>query len=229
MDNSTTEEATAQVFTKISITTPVLYFAILLVLLVSFSVYHKRSQIRSMQKLTSTPLFFPSHNRDWEQVAITSTSTPDSTPALLFNDLVELNAHEKMLKSALVLRASEAMRRLLKLKECEQGVTMLYTRGLIGDESFQHFKLQLKLQDAEMRDVVMAAEGLQQSWGQSQLIIANAQEVTMNQALRRRVNAIDKRIETVKRIKINGVEPILEQIQKEMDTLKNKSIKPVAA
>lgn len=233
MDNSTAEEAAgaaaAQTFTKISVATPVVYFGILLALLVSFSVYHKRSKIQSMQKLTSTPLFFPSHNRDWEQAEVMGTSTPDSTPALMYNDLVELGAHDKMLKSALVMRASEAMRRLMKLKECEQGVNTLYTRGLIGDESFQHFKLQLKLQDAEMRDVVLTAERLHPTWGQSQLVIANAQEVTMNQALRRRVNAIDSRVDTVRRIAVKGVEPVLAQIQAEMDVLKAKTNGPASA
>lgn len=209
---------------QISLTTPILYFSILVALLFSFSLIHRRAKISSMEQLTATPLFFPSHNREWEQEAILSP-TPDSTPAVIFQDVVQLTDDVAVRKAALLMRASESLRRLFKLKECEQGITNLYTRGLIGDESYQHFKLQLKLQDAEMKEIVMAAEQLAPKWGSSQLVIANAQETVMNLALRRRLDAFKTREGIFQDLHIKGVEAVLEPLQKRMETLKNESLK----
>lgn len=140
----------------------------------------------------------------------------------MFTDLQELEAHEKMLKVALVSRAAEALRRIVKLKETEQSVMMLYTRGLIGDDTFKRYQLQVKLQDAEMQDIAMNAEQMKQGW--SKAIFASAQEVMMNQALRRRVGCIAERMELSDRLMIDGVEDIVKGIQTDVQRLKQPEL-----
>lgn len=231
--SSTTASATATAGTdggefvppitvSISMKTPLLYLGVLIVTLVVFSIYHRHSKIRSLQKLTSSSLFKPAYEVDESQITeyslIAPTPTTDSTPALLYNDLKMLDGHDKLLKCSLVERAAESMRRIIKLKETEPSVMLLYTRGLIGDESFKRFKLQAKLQDAEMMEVAKEAEGYKQGW--SRIIFANAQEVMMNQALRRRVGAINTRKEIAENIEIKGVEAVVKDIQQRVINLK---------
>lgn len=207
---------------SISMKTPLLYLGVLIFTLVVFSIYHRRSKIRSLQKLTSSSLFKPAYEVDESQLTedsmIAPTPTTDSTPALLYNDLKLLQSHDKMLKCSLVERAAESMRRIIKLKETEASVLLLYTRGLIGDESFKRFKLQAKLQDAEMMEVAKEAESYKQGW--SRIIFANAQEVMMNQALRRRVAAVNTRKDVVENLEVKGVEAVVKDIQQRIVTLK---------
>lgn len=207
---------------SISMKTPLLYLGVLIFTLVVFSIYHRRSKIRSLQKLTSSSLFKPAYEVDELQLTedsmIAPTPTTDSTPALLYNDLKLLQSHDKMLKCSLVERAAESMRRIIKLKETEASVLLLYTRGLIGDESFKRFKLQAKLQDAEMMEVAKEAESYKQGW--SRIIFANAQEVMMNQALRRRVAAVNTRKDVVENLEVKGVEAVVKDIQQRIVALK---------
>ncbi|GAV28791.1 hypothetical protein PMKS-002267 [Pichia membranifaciens] len=181
-----------------------------------------KTPLLSLQKLTSSSLFKSAYEVDESQITeyslIAPTPTTDSTPALLYNDLKMLDGHEKLLKCSLVERAAESMRRIIKLKETEASVMLLYTRGLIGDESFKRFKLQAKLQDAEMMEVAKEAEGYKQGW--SRIIFANAQEVMMNQALRRRVGAISTRKEVTENIEVKGVETVVKDIQQRIIKLK---------
>lgn len=203
---------------SISITTPLIYLGVLIFTLVSFSIYHRRSKIKSLQTLTSSSLFTPAYEAEITVADELSTPTPDSTPALMYNDLKNSKAHEKLLKCALVERAAESMRRIIKIKESEPSVMLLYTRGLIGDDSFKRFNIQAKIQDAEMIEIAKEAESFKQGW--SRVIFANAQEVMMNQALRRRVGAVSTRKETVEKLEIKGVESVISDIQQRVIELK---------
>jgi translocation protein SEC66 len=206
---------------SISIKTPLLYLGILIITLVLFSIYHRRSKINKLQKLTSSSLFNPAYEINESNIIETIetfTPTPDSTQAIIYHDLKELNAHEKMLKTSLVIRAAESMRRIIKLKETEASIMILYTRGLIGDDSYKRFKMQSKLQDAEMMEIAKEAESIKQGW--SRTIYMNAQEVMMNQALRRRVNAINDRIIKSSNLEVKNVEYLIDDIQKRVGALK---------
>lgn len=212
---------------SISMKTPLLYLGILIITLVVFSIYHRRTKIKSLQKLTSSALFHPQYELTTTTVEEESkiesiTPTTDSTPAILYNDLKQLGAHEKMLKCALIERAAESLRRIIKLKETEPSIMLLYTRGLIGDESFKRFKMQSKLQDAEMMEIAKEAESFKQGW--SRLIFANAQDVMMNQALRRRVNAVDDRKDVSTKLQFDGVENVLKDVQQRFVDLNKKPI-----
>ncbi|KAG0681032.1 translocation protein S66 [Pichia californica] len=216
-------ENIAQPVISISMKTPLLYLGILIITLVLFSIYHRKNKIKSLQKLTSSSLFTSSYDKIDESLInensfIAPTPTLDSTPALLYNDLKTLKVHEKLLKVALVERAAESLRRIIKQKETEPSIMLLYTRGLIGDESFKRFKLQAKLQDAEMLEIAKEAESFKPGW--SRLVFANAQEVMMNQALRRRVNAVSTRKELTEKLDIKGVESVIKDIQKRIVELR---------
>lgn len=210
-------EETAETIVKISIRTPIIYLTILVATLVIFSVFHRRSKVNSLRLLTTESLFEPAY----PATPNVPLPTPDSTPAVLYTDLASLEAHEKLLKTALVDRAAESLRRIVKLKETEQSVLMLYTRGLIGDDSFKRYQLQVKLQDAEMQEIAMAAESFKQGW--SKTIFASAQEVMMNLALRRRVAGATDRVSQANSFLVEGVEDIVKGIQ---DTVqKYKTVK----
>lgn len=219
--NATTEE-TAQTFVSVSITTPLLYLGILIATLVVFSIYHRRSKIQSLQRLTSSSLFDSAYEITSDDVLRLATETPttDSTPAIMYADLKGLDVHEKMLKCALIARAAESMRRIIKLKEVEPSILMLYTRGLIGDDSYKRYQMQSKLQDAEMMEVSKETEKMKAGWGR--IIFANAQEVMMNQALRRRIAAVDQRKDIVEKLTYKGVETVIDGLQARINVLKQQ-------
>lgn len=200
-------EEAADAIVRISIRTPIVYLTILVATLIIFSVFHRRSKINSLRSLTTESLFEPAY----PATPNAPLPTPDSTPAVMYTDLTALAAHEKLLKTALVDRAAESLRRIVKLKETEQSVLMLYTRGLIGDDSFKRYQLQVKLQDAEMQEIAVAAESFKPGWSKS--IFASAQEVMMNLALRRRVNCVSERAQLADTVLVTGVEEVVKGIQ----------------
>lgn len=203
---------------SISIKTPLIYLGVLIFTLIIFSIYYRRNKIKSLEKLTSESLFDPAFKIDENISNISNIPTIDSISAIIFNDLTELKVHEKLLITSLIQRTAESIRRIVKLKEIEPSIMMLYSRGLIGDDSFKRFQLQSKLQDAEMKEIAQQAENYKQ--GLSRLIFPNAQEVMMNQAFRRRISAVDSRYQSMHDLEISGVENIIDDIQKRVVELK---------
>lgn len=224
--NATGNETTTENITKsISLATPLLYLGVLIFTLITFSIYHRRTKVHQLQKLTSSSLFNPEYEIKAEDVLSANIDTPtiDSIPALIYSDLKELNAHEKMLKTSLVQRAAESMRRIIKLKETEPSIMILYTKGLIGDDSFKRYQMQVKLQDAEMMEIAKEAENYKQGW--SRTIFPIAQEVMMNQALRRRINSINERKKIMENLTYKGVENVMDDIKARIDSIKINIVK----
>ncbi|ODV82754.1 hypothetical protein CANARDRAFT_10281 [[Candida] arabinofermentans NRRL YB-2248] len=158
----------------ISIYTPIIYVAILLTTLIVFSISHRKKKFKKLTTLA--PIF------------------SESYPKEIYLELkyqTDPKVNEKVLKAALIRRGAESLRRMIKLKETEPFVNALYQKGSIGDEVFERYKIQAKLQELEMQELAMEAEGIKKGWAQTFFPVC--QEVTINEALRRRLNATEER------------------------------------
>lgn len=170
---------------KVSIYTPLIYVGVLLSAFAVFSVLYRRNKISKLAQVE--PLFGENHLLTLYGFLKDQYTNPDASK--------DQKPHEKVMKAALLRRAVEAIRRSLKLKENEPVFTKLYQDGLIGDEVFQNFALQAKFQELELKEIVAEVEGFKQGW--SATFFPVAQEICFNEALRRRLNAMDERSKTL--------------------------------
>ncbi|CDK28136.1 unnamed protein product [Kuraishia capsulata CBS 1993] len=163
------EEAAA----KISVYTPIIYVVVMITALVVFSVVYRRRNVKHLQEMK--PFF------------------PENIPREIYFQLKyqEPKPNDKVLKAALIRRGSEAIRRMMKLRENQQHVKLLYERGSIGDELFLRHQFASKIQELELQELGLEAESYKQGWAPT--FFAVCQEVTFNEALRRRVKAVDER------------------------------------
>ena len=166
---------------KISVFTPIIYVSILLGVFVVFLVVYRKKRLRKLQAFE--PLFGPNRPAelyDFMKMQAINPGVPK-----------EQKPHEKVLKAALLRRGVEAVRRLMKLKEFEPTFTRLYQEGLIGDDIHQQYGIQVKFQELELQDIVKDVEGFKKGWAQT--FFPTAQEICFNEALRRRLYAMDDR------------------------------------
>lgn len=171
-ESSSSEE---KVFIKVPVYVPLAYFSLLMLIFLVFTgVYRKRKVTQKISHITS--LF------------------DENYPKELYLELKELDepkANNKVLKAALIRRGSEVFKKMLKLKEIEPYITVLYQKGSIGDGCYDSYKTEKKLNELELNELAVEAEGLKKGW--AQLFFGICQEVTMNEALRRRLDAIEER------------------------------------
>ena len=176
MDEETTQEQI-----KISVVTPLIYVGVLLGAFVMFSIFYRRNKIQKLAEIE--PIFKENH--------------PASLYAFLKLQYVDPEVpkdqkpHEKVMKAALLRRGVEAIRRSLKLKENEPIFNRLYQERLIGDDVFRQFEFQAKFQEIEIKQIVQECESYKKGW--AQLFFPVAQEICFNEALRRRLNAMTER------------------------------------
>ncbi|GME97544.1 unnamed protein product [Ambrosiozyma monospora] len=109
---------------------------------------------------------------------------------------------------------------MIKLKESTQFVNALYVKGSIGDDAHDRFKIENKLQQLELEECAVEAESIKKGW--AKFFFPVCQEVTMNEALRRRINSIEDRKEVLSQEWINEVEKIEKKVEKQQ---KKKSAK----
>lgn len=186
------EEAEAPKPVKISVFTPLIYVAIILTTFVIFSKVYRQ---RSLKRLSRTKPFFP-----------------ENAQKQIYLELKENDpkANDKVLKAALFRWASESIRRTLKLKECEPFMTKMYQAGSIGDDLWTRFTLAQKLEELEIQEIIQEVELIKANW--SAKFFPLLQEITFNEAIKRRVLAIDLLKET--QLEQWGVD--LEAVQKKL-------------
>lgn len=177
-NNSTFFEAEEHVETKIvSVYTPMIYSAVLIISLIIFGSQYRKRQIKKLTELPS--IFDESDARD------------------LYFDIKQMSeeqpVHEKVVKAALLNRGAEAIRRSFKLKELEPQINILYKNGSIGEEYWQRYQNEVKLVEIEFKQALQDAETFQSGW--AQMFVALCKEICFNQALYRRYNSIPKRKE----------------------------------
>ncbi|KAG7827602.1 hypothetical protein KL920_004365 [Ogataea angusta] len=169
---SMSEETGSPASSSISIYIPIVYVVVLLTTLVLFSVAHRRKKLSKL--VSMKPIFKDNYQREMY---------------LQLKNQTEPKVNDKVLKAALIRRGAEAIRRMIKLKEIQQYVNVLYQRGSIGDDVYESFKLQSKLQELELNELAMEAESFKKGWAQTFFPVC--QEVTINEALRRRLNSLE--------------------------------------
>lgn len=175
------EEPNQQEQLNISVFTPILYLVVLVSCFIAFSVIYRRRKVSQLSQ--QEPIFEENYSLNLYQY-LKSQYTNDQIPK-------EEKPHEKVMKAALLRRGVEAIRRSIKLKENEQAFNKLYQEGLIGDEIFQQYAIQVKFQELDIKEIVLECESYKKNW--SQLFFKVAQEICFNEALRRRLNAMDER------------------------------------
>ncbi|KAK6463500.1 Pre protein translocase subunit Sec66-domain-containing protein [Scheffersomyces coipomensis] len=185
-DNSTnstftsTEELPPPV--KISVLTPLIYTFILLSIFITFSILYRRNRVKQLSKIE--PIFGENHpKRIYEFLKQQVIDQPDNKP------------HEKVLKAALLRRSVEAVRRTMKLKENQPIFNKLYQDGLIGDDVYKQFEIEMKLQELEFREILTECETFKKGWVQT--FIPLSHEICFNEALRRRLYSMDDRSESL--------------------------------
>ncbi|ESX02863.1 hypothetical protein KL918_002362 [Ogataea parapolymorpha] len=166
------EESGTPAPSSISIYIPIVYVVVLLTTLVLFSVAHRRKKLSKL--VSMKPIFKDNYQREMY---------------LQLKNQTEPKVNDKVLKAALIRRGAEAIRRMIKLKEIQQYVNVLYQRGSIGDDVYESFKLQSKLQELELNELAMEAESFKKGWAQTFFPVC--QEVTINEALRRRLSSLE--------------------------------------
>lgn len=177
------EEEKVQQQINISVFTPIIYLGLVLTCFIVFSVIYRRRKVNQLAKVV--PIFGENYNSEIYSFLKEKYTDP--------NVAKEEKPHEKVMKAALLRKGVEAIRRSLRLKEAEPVYKHLYENGLIGDDIFQQFNIQVKFQELEIKEIVQDCEGYKKNW--SQLFFKVAQEICFNEALRRRLNAMDNRTE----------------------------------
>lgn len=176
MDEQETQEQI-----KISIFTPLIYVGVMLTCFIAFSVIYRRKKLNKLTKVE--PIFPDNHPLNLYLFLKQQYDNPNAT--------AETKPHSKVMKAALLRRGVEAIRRSLKLKENEPIFNKLYQEGLIGDDIFQNFQIQAKFQEIELKEIVQECETYKKGWVQQFFPVA--QEICFNEALRRRLSAMDER------------------------------------
>lgn len=179
------EQEKVEQILRVSVYTPLIYVAVMITAFATFSVLYRR---RRLQKLIGVaPLF--SHNHSLDLYVMLKEK--------YYNKLLPKDDRppEKAVKAALLRRAVEAIRRTLKLKENEGVFNKMYQDGLIGDDLFQQFVLQNKIEQLELKEIVEECQQFSKEW--PALFFPVAQEICYNEALRRRLNSLDDRSESL--------------------------------
>lgn len=168
---------------KISVFTPLIYVGVVLSIFITFSIIYRKKRLQSLTKVE--PLFKENYTAVLYQ-QLKDQYTNKDLPK-------DQRPHEKVMKAALLRRAVEAIRRSMKLKENEPVFNKLYQNGLIGDDIFKQYQIQIKFQELELKDIVAECETYKKGWVQT--FFPLAQEICFNEALRRRLKALDDRAE----------------------------------
>ncbi|CAH6718560.1 translocation protein Sec66p [[Candida] jaroonii] len=166
---------------NISVFTPIIYLIILLSCFIAFSIIYRRRTVRNLQKID--PIFEENYPLIMYSILKDQYNDPNLSK--------EQKPHEKVMKAALLRRGVEAIRRSLKLKESESVYKSLYENGLIGDDIFKQYNIQVKFQELEIQEIARDCELYKKGWTANFFKVA--QEVCFNEALRRRILIIEDR------------------------------------
>ncbi|KAI3406660.2 sec66 [Candida oxycetoniae] len=173
---------------KMSVFTPLIYVGVVLTAFMIFSIWYRKKRVDKFKEVK--PIFKENSNALIYQELKSQYTDP--------NLAKDKKPHEKVMKAALLRRAAEAIRRSMKLKENEPIFHKLYQNGLIGDDMFKQLEFQIKFQEIELKDIVVECESYKKGW--SQTFFPLAQEICFNEALRRRMNAMDERFENLSQL-----------------------------
>ncbi|CAN8099296.1 unnamed protein product [Discula destructiva] len=162
----------------------ILPFAYMLVLGGTFitfsSVYRKR---KASQKANLEPWFGQHLQKDVYLTLLHQEPEPGHEKAP--------QVPQSILRAALIRRAVEDIQRIMQIRSAKQACTTLLQKGSVGDDLFQRFSRAESEMEAELRDVVMEANGLSPNWGNS--IFQTANEINANTLFLNRIDEIQSK------------------------------------
>jgi len=205
MSDETQGEPVMEEVVKISVLTPIIYVSLLVGVFLTFSVLYRKKRVKQLSSFE--PIF--SENYASDIYAHLKQQYTDENVAK------EDRPHEKVMKAALLRRACEAIRRSMKLKENGPAYNKLYQDGLIGDDMLKQYEIQVKFQEIELKEIVAECESYKKGWVQTFFPIA--QEICFNEALRRRLFAMEDRSNSLLQLwelQVEKSEKLLDNIQK---------------
>lgn len=140
---------------------------------------------------TSFEPWFPTHpSRDLYITLLSSQNTSNTDEEKKENNTEKLQVTENLLKSALLLRATEDVKRIWRIRDDKMALTSLHQRGLVGDETMARFAAAEKELEAEIVDVVQEANSFKLGWGG--MIFATATEMAHAERTREVVMSAQK-------------------------------------
>eukprot|EP00834_Sanchytrium_tribonematis_P009018 NODE_1384_length_1173_cov_0.694600.p2 type:complete len:171 gc:universal NODE_1384_length_1173_cov_0.694600:581-1093(+) len=93
----------------------------------------------------------------------------------IFNDLVEQEAEVRKIAPALMKRAVANIKKMMKLREDKQAVSILLKYGSVGDDLWNELQNAEQVLSQEIMDTVESADLVKPGWGQS--IFPEAQQI----------------------------------------------------
>ncbi|KAH8815108.1 Pre protein translocase subunit Sec66-domain-containing protein [Xylogone sp. PMI_703] len=198
----------------VGLSVPFAYIAVLLGSLITFSsLYRKRKAARSA---TLAPWFPPHLQRNiyLSLLHLEPEAGKEKAPAV----------PESVLRAALLRRAVEDIHRIIQVRTAKQACSTLLQRGSVGDDLWQRFLRAEKEMEQELTDVVMEANALAPSWGQT--IFQSANEIAANTVFRKRLDEIQSQTEAEKQWWEKRRASIQTEFMKELDASPATSPKP---
>ncbi|WBW71282.1 ER protein translocation subcomplex subunit Sec66 [Schizosaccharomyces osmophilus] len=107
-----------------------------------------------------------------------------------FFQLLEQNppVPDTIIKAGLVLRATEALRQLMRLKSSRMALNVLLNRGGVGDDLVRKFSRLEKETELELMDIAKTANSLQPGW--NQFIFQSCNEIIENEKIIEQIEEI---------------------------------------
>lgn len=156
----------------LSIFVPIGYITVLVVSMSIFSkVYRKRTAL-ALAKDHGNSWFPEGHpERDIYQTLVQASASNLAAEG----SSSSTNVPDVVLKAALLNRAMADVKRIIRMRDDKQALTVLLQKGSIGDETMSRFNMAEKELEAEILDVVSEANTFKEGWGQ--LIFPSASEM----------------------------------------------------
>ncbi|ORY86209.1 Sec62/63 complex, subunit Sec66, partial [Protomyces lactucae-debilis] len=173
----------------VSVFVPILYLVVLIGGLGTFSYYYRKRLLKqSAESKTLMEEWFPQHITRDIYYSLQNMVDDEQTPTP--KDGTNGGVTSGMLKSALLLRAVEDIKRLQSVQARRAALNLLMQRGAsagAGDFASRFAQLEEEMK-AEVVDVAQEAEALQPGW--NAIIFATASEMVANEKSRMRLGQI---------------------------------------
>ncbi|TPR09616.1 Transferase family protein [Aspergillus niger] len=159
----------------LTLAVPFAYLGVLLGSLATFSSLYRKRKAR--KSLSLEPWFPPHTQRDiyFSLLHLDPSASNDNKGT---GKKPPSSVPDSVLKSALLRRAIEDIKRVMALRTQKGALAMLLQRGSVGDDLWQRFLRAEKEMEDEVRDVVAEANAYVPGWGQT--IFQSANEMLNN-------------------------------------------------
>ncbi|CAK47080.1 translocation protein sec66 [Aspergillus awamori] len=177
----------------LTLAVPFAYLGVLLGSLATFSSLYRKRKAR--KSLSLEPWFPPHTQRDiyFSLLHLDPSASNDNKGT---GKKPPSSVPDSVLKSALLRRAIEDIKRVMALRTQKGALAMLLQRGSVGDDLWQRFLRAEKEMEDEVRDVVAEANAYVPGWGQT--IFQSANEMLNNAIFRERMEKQQAKLEEEK-------------------------------